>query len=131
MAAQLQQRAQQEQLEATKVQQELLMEVQRKKELATIAASSAAVKELDAALYGPDAKKKRKARDDDDNDEPTEKRRKGRDRIKITFEATSEWLASKLRDRDTFKEELLRELECEGWGARSPAKPSPARRLTD
>ena len=27
------------------------------------------------------------------------------------------------RDRDTFKEELLIELECEGWGARSPAKP--------
>ena len=102
------------------------MEVQRKHYLATAAAASAAAKELEAAQ----AKKKRKGRDDDD-DEPTEKRRKGRDRINITFEATSEWLASKLRDRDTFKEELLRELECEGWGARSPAKPSPARRLTD
>jgi hypothetical protein len=81
------------------------------------------------SLYGLDAKKKRKGRDDDD-DEPTGKRRKGRDRINITFQATSEWLASKLRDRDTFKEELLIELECEGWGACSPAKPSPARRLT-
>ena len=108
------------------MQQELLMEVQRKHYLATAAAASAAAKELEAAQ----AKKKRKGRDDE-SDEPTEKRRKGRDRIKITFEATSEWLASKLRDRDTFKEELLRELECEGWGARSPAKPSPACRLTD
>ena len=53
--------------------------------------------------------------------------RKGRDRIEIAFKATSERLKSEIEDRSRFKEKLLRQLGCQGWGARSPAKPSQAR----